>query len=163
MTDKNDKPVVNFVVLQSMEDYVNKSGKFRTDCSSFDIPGRDSGGANTLYIPYCKKQRFDFGPVLNEWRGQGVFTPPETGRRWQMMDFIVFREHFHDIHCPRPCKGYRNKRVVALLEKLWPRGPKAGKLTRKEIFIGVLRCRLTWADGVRWTKATKPSIGRFAR
>jgi hypothetical protein len=50
MTDKNDKPVVNFVVLQSVEDYVEKSGRFRTECASFKIPGRDSGGASTVYI-----------------------------------------------------------------------------------------------------------------
>src|SRR5258707_13771063 len=36
-----------------------------------------------------------------------------------MTDFILFREHFHDIHCPRPCRGYRNKRVAALFEKAW--------------------------------------------
>jgi hypothetical protein len=113
MTDKNDKPIVNFVVLQSVEDYVEKSGKFRTECASFTIPGGDSGGANTLFIPYCKKQRFDHGPTLNDYRGNGVFTPPEMGKRIEIMDFAVYREHFHDIHCPQPCRGYSDKRVVA--------------------------------------------------
>ena len=138
MTDKSDKPAVNFAVLPSVEDYVEKSGKFRTKCASFDIPGRDSGGANAVYIPYCEKQRFDFGHLLNDYRGQGVFTPPQTGKRWQMTDFILFREHFHDIHCPQPCRGYRNKRVVALLKKLRPRVPTAGNWTRKEITIAVV-------------------------
>jgi hypothetical protein len=133
LTEKTDKPVVNFAVLQSVEDYVNKSGKFRTNCYSFDIPGRDSGGGNALYIPNCQKQRFDFGPVLNDWRGHGVFTPPETGKRWAMTDFVLFRERFHDIHCPRPCEGYRNKRIVALFKKFWPHTPSSGKWTRKEI------------------------------
>ena len=61
MSDKDDKPVVNFAVLQSAEDYVEKSGKFRTNCAYFNIPGRDSGGANAVYIPYCDKQRLNFG------------------------------------------------------------------------------------------------------
>lgn len=39
MTDKNDKPVVNFAILQSVEDYVETTGKFRTKCASFKIPG----------------------------------------------------------------------------------------------------------------------------
>ncbi len=138
MTDKNDKPVVHFTVLQSVEDYVEKSGKFRTKCAFFKIPGRDSGDANTLYIPYCDKQRFDFGHQLNDYRGHGVFTPPETGKRIQPMDFALFREHFHDIHCPQHCQGYRNKRVVALLEKLRWRVPAAGKWTRKDIFTVVV-------------------------
>src|SRR5260370_37560101 len=141
MTDKNDKPTVNFALLQSVEDYVEKSGKFRTKCASFKIPGRDSGGANTAYIPYCDKQRFDFGHQLNDYRGHGVFKPPEVGKPWQTTDFIVFREHFHDIHCPQPCRGYRNKRVVALSERLWSRGPmaeKTGKWTRKEIVTAVV-------------------------
>jgi len=141
MTDKNDKPVVSFAVLQSVEEYVEKSGKFRTNCASFKIPGRDSGGANTVYIPYCDKQRFDFGHQLNEYRGHGVFKPPEIGKPWQIPDFVVFREHFHDIHCPKPCRGYRNKRAAALFEKLWSRGPtaeKAGKWTRKEIVTAVV-------------------------
>jgi hypothetical protein len=119
MADKNDKPAVNFVVLQSVEDYVEKSGKFRTNCASFRIPGRDSGGSNTVYIPYCEKQRFDFGQQLNDYRGHGVFKPPEIGKPFQIPDFVVFREHFHDIHCPRPCRGYRNKTVVALFDKIW--------------------------------------------
>ncbi|SRR6266851_6921164 len=136
MADKNDKPLVNFAVLQSVEDYVEKSGKFRTKCASFKIPGRDSGGASTLYIPYCDKQRFDFGQQLNEYRGHGVFKPPQMGKRFEIPDFVVFREHFHDIHCPKPCQGYRNKWVAALFEILWSRGPaaeKAGKWTRKEV------------------------------
>ena len=145
MADKNDKTVVNFVVLQSVEDYVEKSGKFRTECASFKIPGRDSGGADTLYIPYCEKQRFDFGPVLNDFRGHGVFKPPELGKPWEIPDFVVFREHFHDIHCPQPCRGYLDKRVAAL-EKPAPRvskeetvGPTAaGKWTRKEIVAAVV-------------------------
>ncbi len=37
MTDKNDKPVVNFVVLQSVEDYVEKSGKFRAKYGASDV------------------------------------------------------------------------------------------------------------------------------
>src|SRR4029077_9600134 len=81
--NKTNKPVVNFVVLQSVEDYVEKSGKFRTECASFRIPGRDSGGANTVYIPYCEKQRFDFGSALNDYRGHGVFKPPEIGKPWE--------------------------------------------------------------------------------
>lgn len=113
MTDKNNKPIVNFVVLQSVEDYVEKSGKFRTECTSFKIPGRDSGGASTVYIPYCDKQRFDFGHQLNEYRGHGVFTPPEIGKPFGIPDFVVFREHFHDIHCSQPCRGYSDKRIVA--------------------------------------------------
>ncbi len=137
MTGKNDKPVVNFAVLQSVEDYVEKSGKFRTKCASFKIPGRDSGGASTAYIPYCDKQRFDFGHQLNEYCGHGVFKPPEMGKRWETTDFIVLREHFHDIHCPQPCKGYRNKWVAALFERLWPRA-MAGKWTRKEIVTAVV-------------------------
>lgn len=147
MTDKNDKPVVNFVILQSVEDYVEKSGKFRTKCGSFKIPGRDSGGANTVYIPYCEKQRFDFGHQLNEYRGQGVFKPPEIGRPWEIPDFIVFREHFHDIHCPQPCRGYRNKRIVALFEKIRPRIPAAGKWMKKDIvnfvIVPLLLCAAT--------------------
>ena len=121
MTDKNDKPIVNFVVLQSVEDYVEKSDKFRTRCASFKIPGRDSGGANAVYIPYCEKQRFDFGDQLNDYRGHGVFRPPETGKRWQITDFILFREHFHDIHCPRSCSSYRNKTVAVLFDKVLSR------------------------------------------
>ncbi|HUI52539.1 MAG TPA: hypothetical protein VLX60_12180, partial [Terriglobales bacterium] len=117
----------------------------RTECASFKIPGSDSGGANTLYIPYCEKQRFDFGPVLNDFRGHGVFTPPEIGKPWDIPDFVVFREHFHDIHCPQPCRGYLDKRVVAL-EKPAPRtskeeavGPTAvGKWTRKEVLAAVV-------------------------
>src|SRR5260370_34321369 len=104
MTDKNDKPTVNFAVLQSVEDYVEKSGKFRTKCASFKIPGRDSGSANAAYIPCCEKQRFDFGHLLNDYRGHVVFTPPETRKRWQMTHYILFREHFHDIHCTIPCE-----------------------------------------------------------
>lgn len=143
MTDKDDKPVVNFAILQSVEDYTEKSGKFRTDCASFEIPGRDSGGASTLYLPYCDKQRFDFGNVLNDFRGHGAFTPPETGKRWKMMDFILFREHFHDIHCPQPCRGYSEKNVVAAFEKPGPTTPAAekpiaGKWTRKELVIAVV-------------------------
>jgi hypothetical protein len=138
MTDKHGKQVVNLAVLQSVEDYVAKSGKFRTKCASFKIPGRDSGSASAVYIPYCDKQRFDFGRPLNDYRGHGVFKPPDTGKRWQIPDFILFREHFHDIHCPQPCRGYRNKRVVALLEKLWSRVPTAGKWTGKEIVTVVV-------------------------
>src|SRR4029077_20504902 len=141
MTDKNDRPAINFVVLQSVEDYVEKSGKFRTKCASFKIPGRDSGGASTVYIPYCRKQRFDFGQQLNEYRGHGVFKPPQMGKPFEIPDFVVFREHFHDIHCPRACQGYRNKWVAALFEILWSRGPvaeKAGKWTRKEIVTAVV-------------------------
>jgi hypothetical protein len=130
MADKNNKPVVNFAVLQSVEDCVEKSGKFRTKCAFLTIPGRDSGGASAVYIPYCDKQRFDFGHPLNEYRGQGVFKPPETGKRWQMTDFILFRERFHDIHCHQPCQGYRNK--------LWSRVPMARKWTGKEIVIAVV-------------------------
>lgn len=144
-TAKFDKPVVNFVVLQSVEDYVEKSGRFRTECASFKIPGRDSGGADTLYIPYCEKQRFDFGPVLNDFRGHGVFTPLEIGKPWGIPDFVVYRERFHDIHCPQPCRGYRDKRIAAL-EKPAPRVSKeeavglslAGKWTRKEIVAAVV-------------------------
>jgi hypothetical protein len=121
MSDKNDKPVVNFAILQNVEDYVEKSGKFRTKCAFFNIPGRDSGSANAVYIPYCDKQRFNFGQLLDDYRGHGVFRPPETGKRWQITDFILFREHFHDIHCPRPCSGYRNKTVAALFDKVWSR------------------------------------------
>jgi hypothetical protein len=120
MTDKNDKPVVNFVVLQSVEDYVEKSGKFRTNCASFRIPGRDSGGANTVYIPYCEKQRFDFGQQLNDYRGHGVFRPPEMGKPWEIPDFNLFVAGFHDIHCPQPCRGYRNKIVAAMFDNVWP-------------------------------------------
>jgi hypothetical protein len=148
MADKNDKPVVNFAVLQSVEDYVEKSGKFRTECASFKIPGRDSGGANTLYIPYCERQRFDFGPVLNDFRGHGVFKPPETGKPWEIPDFVVFREHFHDIHCPLPCRGYLDKRGVAQFEKPAPRvsdnkeeavgSSVAAQWTKKEIVILVV-------------------------
>jgi hypothetical protein len=114
---ENDKPVVSFRVLQSVEDYVDDSGKFRTKCAFFKIPGSDSNGANTIYIPYCEKQRFDFGPTLNDYRANGVFTPPTMGTSWSIPDFVVFGEYFHDIHCPQSCKGYRNKRVVALLDK----------------------------------------------
>jgi len=166
MTDKNDKPVVNFAVLQSVEEYIEKSGKFRTNCASFKIPGRDSGGANTVYIPYCDKQRFDFGHQLNEYRAHGVFKPPEIRRPWQIPDFVVFREHFHDIHCPQPCRGYRNKRVVALLKKLWPLAPTAGKWTRKEVvtlvvvpLVGVLLAALLgWLtpEGRRLLHLDKP-------
>src|SRR6266850_2140265 len=88
MADKTDKPVVNFAVLQSVEDYVEKSGKFRTNCASFKIPGRDSGGANTAYIPYCDKQHFDFGHQLNEYRGHGVFKPPQTGK-WTRKEIVT--------------------------------------------------------------------------
>jgi len=166
MADKNDKPIVNFAVLQSVEDYVEKSGKFRTKCASFKIPGRDSGGASTVYIPYCDKQRFDFGHPLNEYRGHGAFTPPERGKRWQMTDFILFREHFHDIHCPQPCRGYRNKRVVALFERLRSLSPKRGKWTRKEIVtavvvplvVGLLGALLGWLtpEGRRLLHLDKP-------
>lgn len=140
---KDDKPVVNFVALQSVEDYVEKSGKFRTDCASLTIPGSDSGGASALYIPYCKKQRFDFGPTLNDYRVNGVFTPPEMGKPIHPMDFVVYGEHFHDIHCPHPCRGYSDRRVVAP-EKLAPQVPKdaadssAGKWTKKEIVAAVV-------------------------
>src|SRR5437660_8935842 len=106
---EKDKPVVNFTVLRSVEDYVETSGKFRTSCTSFTIPGRDSGGASAIYIPYCQKQRFDFGQFLNRCRGLGVYRPPETGKPWQTTDFILFREHFHDIQCPAGCRGYRSK------------------------------------------------------
>ncbi len=118
MTDENDKPVVNFVVLKSVEDYVAKSGKFRTKCASFQIPGRDSGSSTAVYMPYCDKQRFDFGPLLNDWRGHNVFTPPEIGKRISPMDFALFRERFHDIHCPRGCPGYRNRRIAAVLDRV---------------------------------------------
>ncbi|SRR5258708_18687533 len=111
---KDEKPVVNFAILDNVENYTETSGKFRTKCSSFKIPGQDSGSASALYFPYCDKQRFNFGPFLNDMRGHGVFTPHETGKRWAMMDFILFREHFHDIHCPPLCRGYRNRRVLAL-------------------------------------------------
>lgn len=143
MTDKNDKPVVNFRVLQSVEDYIEKSGKFRTECTSFKIPGQDSGSAKAVYFPYCEKQRFDFGPMLNDYRGHGVFTPPEFGKPYQMTDFVLFREHFHDIHCPQPCRGYSDKRIVAP-EKPAPQVPKqtadssAGKWTKKEIVAAVV-------------------------
>jgi hypothetical protein len=136
MAGKNDKPVVNFAVLQSVEDYVEKSDKFRTKCASFNIPGRDSGGASTAYIPYCEKQRFDFGHQLNEYRGYGVFKPPEIGKPWLIPDFIVFQAHFHDIHCPQPCRGYRNKRVVRLVaqfENIWSRILTTGKWTAEKI------------------------------
>ena len=143
MKNKDDKPAVNFLVLQSVEDYVEKSGKFRTDCTSFEIPGRDSGGASALYIPYCEKQRFDFGHPLNEFRGQGGFTPPETGRPWQIPDFVLFREHFHAIRCPQLCRGYIDKRVVIKNGNPTPRVFKGtpvsstvdGKWTRKDIII----------------------------
>jgi hypothetical protein len=102
----SDNPVVNLTSIRSVEDYVEASGKFRTECTSFDIPGRDSGSAAAFYIPYCKKQRFDFGPALEEYRSQSVFTPPETGKRVSAIDFELLRVHFHDIHCPNPCKGY---------------------------------------------------------
>ena len=69
-TKQDDKPVVNFAVLNNVENYTETSGKFRTKCSSFQIPGRDSGSATAIYIPYCDKQRFDFGPTLEEkWSG----------------------------------------------------------------------------------------------
>jgi hypothetical protein len=32
----------------------------------------------------------------------------------QTMDFILFREPFHDIHCPSRCRGYLNRRVGAV-------------------------------------------------
>ena len=57
--------------------------------------------------------------MLDDYRGHGAFRPPETGKRWQITDFILFREHFHDIHCPRPCRGYRNKTVVTIFDKVW--------------------------------------------
>jgi hypothetical protein len=166
MTNKNDKPVVNFAVLQSVEDYAEKSGKFRTRCASFQIPGRGSGGASTLYIPYCQQQRFDFGKSLNEFRGHGVFTPPETGKGIQIMDFVLFREHFHDIHCPQPCRGYRNKTVAAMLKRFWSR-PKAtvGGWTGKEIVTIALTAVLTLAGGLlgwltpegrRWLRLDRP-------
>ena len=104
-----DKPVVNFTILSNVEDYTETSGTFRTDCLSFQIPGRDSGGARTIYIPYCEKQRFSFGAFLDELRGQGAFIPPEKGKPIEIMDFELFRQHFHDIHCPAKCPGY-NKR-----------------------------------------------------
>lgn len=118
MADENNKPIVNFAVLRSLEDYVEKSRKFRTKCASFQIPGRDSGGARTIYIPYCNKQRFNFGPVLDDLRGHGVFTPPEVGKRIEIMDFEMFRQRFYDIHCPRPCPAYRNKRIAALVDRV---------------------------------------------
>ena len=171
-SDKDDKPVVNFAVLRSVEEYVEMSGKFRTKCASFQIPGRDSGGANAVYIPYCEKQRFDFGHLLNDYRGHGVFTPPQTGKRWQMTDFILFREHFHDIHCPQPCRGYRNKRVVALVKKLKPHVPAAGNWTRKEITIAVVvpavlcvvGALLGWLtpEGRRWLHLDKPQPEQHA-
>jgi hypothetical protein len=172
MTDKNDKPTVNFVVLQSVEDYVEKSGKFRTNCASFKIPGRDSGGANTVYIPYCEKQRFDFGQQLNDYRGLGVFKPPEMGKPWEIPDFNLFVAGFHDIHCPQPCQGYRNKRVVALLKTLWPRAPMAGprvptaeKWIRKDtvilvvtVVLGLVTALLGWVtpEGRRLLHLDKP-------
>jgi hypothetical protein len=168
MPDKNDKPIVNFAVLQSVEDYVEKRGKFRTKCASFNIPGRDSGGASAVYIPYCDKQRFDFGPMLNDFRGHGVFKPPEIGKPWGIPDFLVYREHFHDIHCPRPCRGYRNKRVVALLEKLRPRVFPSGKWTGKEIvslvavpvIIGLVSALLGWLtpEGRQFLHLDKPQM-----
>jgi len=175
MTDKNDKPVVSFVVLQSVEDYVEKSGKFRTECAFFEIP--DSGGANAVYIPYCHKHRFDFGPALNEYRGQGAFTPPEMWVPISPVDFELFRAHFHDIHCPPSCKGYRNKRIVALLNKLRPRGRGTGtatdgKWTRKEIITAVvvpfivllIGTVLAWMtpEGRRWLHLDKPQLERHA-
>jgi hypothetical protein len=133
-----------FAVLQNVEDYIEKSGKFRTKCASFNIPGRDSGGSRTAHVPYCEKQRFDFGHRLNEYRGHGVFAPPEKGKPWPTTDFILFREHFHDIHCPQGCRGYRHKTIAALINKLWPRVPAGGKWTRKEIttaiFVPVVLC-----------------------
>jgi hypothetical protein len=137
MADKNDKPVANFRILQSVEDYIEKSGRFRTKCASFNIPGRDSDGPR-IYVPYCHKQRFDLGHRLNEYRGDGVFTPPENGKPWKITDSILFREHFHDIHCPQGCRGYRNKTVAAILNKLRPRIPVAAKWTRKEIVTAIL-------------------------
>lgn len=170
MTDKNAKPVVNFAILQSLEDYIKKSDKFRTKCASFRIPGRDSGGASTVYIPYCEKQRFDFGKQLNEYRGHGVFKPPEMGKGWEIPDFVVFQEHFHDIHCPQPCRGYRNKRIDALLKKLWPRFPSAGRWTRKDVVsfvviplvIGLLTVILGWAtpEGRRILHLDKPQANQ---
>jgi hypothetical protein len=138
MTDKNDKPVVSFRILQSVEDYVEKSGKFRTECASFKIPGSDSGAANVFYIPYCEKQRFDFGPVLNDWRANGVFSPPEKGKKWSQADVVLFCERFHDISCPQACRGYSDKRVGAPVEdkQVSVKAPAAtvgGKWTRKEI------------------------------
>jgi hypothetical protein len=118
MADENNKPVVNFTVLRSVEGYVEKSGKFCTKCASFQIPGRDSGGARTVYIPYCNKQRFSFGPFLEDLRGHGGFIPPERGKPIEIMDFELFRQHFHDIHCPRPCPGYRNRKIVAVLDRV---------------------------------------------
>lgn len=107
---KAEKPVVNFTILNNVENYTETSGKFRTDCSSFQIPGRDSGGATTLYIPYCNKQRFSFGPFLDDLRGHGAFIPPETGKPIEIMDFELFRQHFHDVHCPPQCPGYSKRK-----------------------------------------------------
>lgn len=172
MTDKNDKPIVIFTVLKSVEDYVEGSGKFRTNCTSFQIPGRNSGSANAVYIPYCDKQRFDFGSALTEYRGQGIFTPPETRKRWQTTDFILFREHFHDIHCPQPCRAYRNKhvaRLFALLKKPWSHIPATEKWTRKEIvtivvtvIVGLGAAILGWVtpEGRRFLGLDKPQAER---
>ncbi len=124
---KGDKPVVNFAILDNVENHTETSGKFRTKCASFRIPGQDSGGASTIYIPYCDKQRFSFGPFLDEMRGQGAFTPPEMGKRWQMVDFVLYREHFHDIHCPPHCRGYSQRK---------PSGPKQGNKEGESSFRG---------------------------
>ena len=120
MMNKPDKPVVYFNVLQSVEDHLEKSGKFRPQCAFLKISENVSRGIDTVYIPCCDKKRFDFGPTLNDYRANAIFTPLERGKPWSIPDFVVFGEHFHDIHCPPSCKGYRNKRIVAFLNKFRP-------------------------------------------
>src|SRR5882762_2281102 len=135
---KDDKPVVNFAILDNVENYTETSGKFRTKCSSFRIPGQDSGGASAIYIPYCDKQRFDFGQFLNDIRGRGAFTPPETGKRWQIMDFILFREHFHDIHCPPRCPGYSEHKSSAPVSRLNRKEGESSSFREQPDWFGVI-------------------------
>ena len=126
MTDKNDKPYVNFAVQGSVEEYVEFSGKFRTECTSFQIQGRYRGGSGALYIPYCDKQRFDFGSFLNDCRGFGGFIPPQIGKPIAPTDFELFRQQFHDICCPQTCPGYS------------PRKRRISEITRRDIVDALL-------------------------
>lgn len=135
---KDDKPVVIFTILNNVENYIKTSGKFRTKCSSFRIPGQDSGGASAIYIPYCDKQRFDFGPQLNDYRGNGVFTPPETGKRWEMTDFILFKEYFHDIHCPPRCPGYSEHKSSAPVSRQKRKEGDSSSFRERPDWFGVI-------------------------
>jgi hypothetical protein len=65
MADKNDKPIVNFVVLQSVEDYVEKSGKLTT----LMLPSRAEFAAFCRCSPYPenREKRCRLSTLFRRW------------------------------------------------------------------------------------------------